>query len=140
MYMKDGMVEVIDAKCVSCGQCVKTCPHGIMQLIPRRARVMVHCATREKLKDVSEVCDVGCINCLKCLKACPADVITYEKRRIEIDHIACLAYGPDCAEVCSTVCPRSIMRRETKHPLYPKDAFDPETQHLPVRETPDPRT
>ena len=140
MYLKDDMVEVIDSKCVSCGQCVKACPRFIMQLVPRRARVMLHCATREKLKDVSEVCDVGCINCLKCLKACPADAITYEKRRIEIDHAACLAYGPDCAEACATVCPRSIMRREAKHPLYPNGAFNPDEASCAVRETPEPRT
>lgn len=140
MFIKDGMVEVIDSKCMSCGHCVTACPRGIMQLIPRRSRVMVHCATREKLKDVSEVCDVGCINCLKCLKTCPADAIRYDKRRIEIDHTACLAYGPDCAEACAEACPRSILRRENRHPLVPEGMFNPDEEHFKMRETPDPRT
>ncbi|MDR0339259.1 MAG: Fe-S cluster domain-containing protein [Desulfovibrio sp.] len=110
MYIANGMVEIIASKCVSCGQCAKVCPRSILQLIPRRARVMNPCATREKLKSVSDVCDVGCINCLKCLKACPADAISYEKRRIEIDHIACLEFGPACGQVCVNSCPRGIMR------------------------------
>ena len=111
MYIADGMVEIIASKCVSCGSCIKSCPRSIVQLIPRRARVMNYCATREKLKSVSDVCDVGCINCLKCLKACPADAISYTKLRIEIDHQACLDYGPDCGEACVGACPRFILRR-----------------------------
>ena len=83
MYIVNGMVEIIPSKCVSCGQCVKACPRGITQLIPRRARMMIHCSTREKMKSVSDVCEVGCINCLKCLKACPADAILYEKGRMK---------------------------------------------------------
>ena len=120
MLIKDGMVEIIPSKCVSCGLCISTCPRSILQLIPRRARIMNYCATREKLKSVSDVCDVGCINCLKCLKACPADAITYEKRRIEIDHIACLAYGASCGEACVESCPRFIMRRRNTITEYPQ--------------------
>ena len=116
MYIVNGMVEIIPSKCVSCGQCVKACPRGITQLIPRRARMMIHCSTREKMKSVSDVCEVGCINCLKCLKACPADAIRYEKGRIEIDHEPCLEYGPACGEVCVSSCPRGIMRHHNPVP------------------------
>ena len=119
MYIADGMVEVIASKCVSCGSCIKSCPRSILQLIPRRARVMNYCATREKLKSVSDVCDVGCINCLKCLKACPAEAISYTKLRIEIDHQACLNYGPACGEACATACPRLILRRRMPQVLEP---------------------
>ena len=111
MQIRDNMVEIIASKCVSCGLCINACPRSNLQIIPVRARVMSFCATREKLKSVSEVCDVGCINCLQCLKACPADAITYEKRRIEINHDLCLGYGPDCGEACVGACPRSILRR-----------------------------
>ncbi len=111
MQIRDNMVEIIASKCVSCGLCITACPRSILQIIPVRARVMSYCATREKLKSVSEVCDVGCINCLQCLKACPADAITYEKRRIEINHDVCLSYGPECGEACVPACPRSILRR-----------------------------
>ena len=117
MYVKDNMVEIIRSKCVSCGMCIKACPRSILQLIPQRARVMSHCATREKLKSVSDVCDVGCINCLKCLKACPADAISYEKRRIEIDHGLCLAYGDACGEACVASCSRLILRSHSQPAL-----------------------
>lgn len=110
MYIENGMVEILPSKCVSCGQCVKACPRSILQLIPRRARVMNYCATREKLKSVSDVCEVGCINCLKCLKACPADAIVYENRRIEINHKVCLDYGVACGEACVAACARGILR------------------------------
>lgn len=120
MYLENGMVEIIPSKCVSCGQCVKACPRSILQIIPRRARVANHCATREKLKSVSDVCGVGCINCLKCLKACPADAITYDHRRIEIDYSLCIAYGQACGEACVASCPRGILRYRGPMPLRPE--------------------
>lgn len=131
MYIENGMVEIIPSKCVSCGQCVKACPRSILQLIPRNARVMNYCATREKMKSVSDVCDVGCINCLKCLKACPADAIVYEKRRIEIDHVACRAFGIACGEACVASCPRGILRH--LNPVdQPSDAIDAESVAKPT--------
>ena len=126
MYIENGMVEIIPSKCVSCGQCVKACPRSILQLIPRKARVMNYCATREKLKSVSDVCEVGCINCLKCLKACPADAIVYEKRRIEIDHKACREFGAACGEACVASCPRGILRHRVPADP-PPDVVDAES-------------
>ena len=137
MYIVNGMVEIIPSKCVSCGQCVKTCPRAIIQLIPRRARIMSHCATREKMKSVSDVCDVGCINCLKCLKACPADALSYENRRIEINHEVCLAYGPSCEEACVRACPRGIMRYHSPVQPWEPPAVDLSEPDAPV-ENPEP--
>ena len=135
MYIANGMVKIIASKCMSCGQCAKVCPRGITQLIPRRARVMIHCSTREKLKSVSDVCEVGCINCLKCLKACPVDAITYEKGRIEINHESCLAHGPACLEACVGACPRGIMRRRMPAtPLAPVNIDPSEPDALIDRE------
>ncbi|MDR2573973.1 MAG: Fe-S cluster domain-containing protein [Desulfovibrio sp.] len=132
MYIADGMVEIIASKCMSCGQCVKVCPRGITQLIPRRARVMIHCSTREKLKSVSDVCEVGCINCLKCLKACPAEAVGYEKGRVEINHEVCLAYGSVCAEACVGACLRGIMHRHAPAPALAPVSIDPSEPDAPI--------
>lgn len=110
MWIEDDMVHISPAKCTSCGTCVRTCPNSILELIPRRARVMVFCSSQDKGKAVKDVCDAGCISCGMCIKKCPAQCIELIDDRIVIDHQACLAYGPSCEEVCVEKCPRSILR------------------------------
>lgn len=110
LVMRDGMPLVLTVNCTSCGKCVKTCPRNIMTIIPLRARVMIHCSTKDKLKAVSDVCGVGCIKCMKCVKSCPAGAVALENDYIVIDHAKCLEYGPSCREVCVTGCPRKILR------------------------------
>ena len=110
MYIENDLVKINKNKCVACGACIKVCPRGILELIPQRARVMINCSTRDKLKSVTEVCSVGCINCGKCVKACPAQAVTQEQDHIMIDHSACLAYGPNCMEACVKACARHILR------------------------------
>lgn len=110
LVMRNGMPVVLTVNCTSCGKCVKVCPRHIMTIIPRAARVMVHCSTQDKLKGVSDVCEVGCIKCMKCVKSCPAQAVSLDDNRIVIDHIKCREYGFSCNEVCVTGCPRKILR------------------------------
>jgi electron transport complex protein RnfB len=106
------MVEnfpVVDPdKCVSCGVCVKTCPKDIIEIQTMKARVWVPCSTKDLGKAVMGVCKVGCIGCKMCVKVCPADAVTYENNLVNIDHKACIEYGPACEEICVTKCPRDI--------------------------------
>ncbi|MFV0422728.1 RnfABCDGE type electron transport complex subunit B [Oleidesulfovibrio sp.] len=110
MYIENGLVQIDEEKCTSCGACIRLCPRDILELIPRRARVMVYCSTQDKMKAVMNVCEAGCINCAKCVKKCPANAITQEGGKIMIDQKACLAYGPECGEACVEACPRNILR------------------------------
>lgn len=106
-----GSLAVVDAeKCTGCGMCVKTCPRQVLELVPKRGRIRIHCATRAKLKAVKDVCDVGCISCARCVKKCPAKALSLDSGRLEINHELCLAYGQSCEEICVQDCPRKILR------------------------------
>ena len=120
--------------CTGGGNCIKACPRNIMQLVPKRVRVMVHCSTQDKLKAVTDVCGVGCISCMKCVKTCPAKALSLIGNRIEVDQAACLAYGDACREACVESFPRTILRRQ----FAPQRAESELTAHpveAPVAET-----
>jgi electron transport complex protein RnfB len=110
MWIEGDLVHIAPEKCTSCGTCVRACPNSILELIPRRSRVMVFCSSQDKGKAVKDVCDAGCISCGACIKKCPAQCISTVDERIVIDHKVCLAYGPSCEEVCVEKCPRDILR------------------------------
>jgi electron transport complex protein RnfB len=132
MWIEGDLVHISPEKCTSCGTCVRTCPNAILELIPRRARVMVFCSSQDKGKAVKDVCEAGCISCGACIKKCPAQAITLVDERIHIDHKACLAYGPSCGEACVEKCPRDILRclnpdmisaaPETEPARYPEES------------------
>jgi len=109
--MEEGFPRVNADKCVACGTCVRACPKQIIELMTLKARVHVPCSTRDLGKNVRQVCEAGCISCQMCVKKCPAEAIAHTGGLITIDHPKCIAYGPDCQEVCVEKCPRDIMRR-----------------------------
>lgn len=111
IIMRDGFPEVDRDACVGCGTCVRTCPKKIIALLPRSARVWVPCSTKDPGKRVKEVCEAGCISCRMCVKVCPAKAVSLEDNVVVIDQDACIAYGPQCGEVCVEKCPRKIFRR-----------------------------
>ena len=84
--VRGGLARVNASKCTGCGKCAETCPRNVLELVPARARVMVFCSTKDRLKAVTEVCKVGCIKCGRCVKSCPADAVTLENDRIHINH------------------------------------------------------
>ncbi len=110
LVIEDNLVKVKASACIACGKCTSACPRGLLELIPRRARVMVFCSTKSKGKDVTDACKVGCISCTLCVKKCPAKAVSMKNGIIAIDQQACLAYGPDCNEACVAACKRKIFK------------------------------
>lgn len=85
IHMKDGVPEIDPDACTGCGVCIKTCPKGVLQLLPKNAAVYVPCSSKDKGKNVTNVCKAGCITCLACTRKAK-DVITLTNDRIEIDY------------------------------------------------------
>ena len=119
------------SKCTGCGKCAETCPRNVLELVPARARVMVFCSTKDRLKAVTEVCKVGCIKCGRCVKSCPAGAVTLENDRIHINHKICLTYGPECGEACAAACARKALRV-----LCPGKPLDAKSAPAPVQSAP----
>ena len=72
---------------------------------------------------------VGCTLCRKCVAKCPAEAITWDGTTIKIDHDVCLAYGPECGEVCVDICPSTILHHIGERPVpEPADSHPVEGQ------------
>ena len=54
-------------KCTACGDCVKICPKGIIDLIPVRQHVVVQCKSELAGDGVLRLCRVACTACGKCV-------------------------------------------------------------------------
>lgn len=91
-------------ECVACGSCVKACAKGIIQLLPKNARVFAPCSTKDSAKVTQAICKVGCIRDKACIKKCPAEAISEVNGVVTIDQKKCLEYGPDCEEKCIAAC------------------------------------
>lgn len=125
LYLRDGLVRVNPARCTGCGMCTKACPRNILEIIPRRARVVICCSTQNKGKAVTEICKAGCIQCMRCVKACPAKAISVINNNMHIDQKMCLSYGEECGEACVATCPRHILRcRRPSAPKIEDEVFD----------------
>jgi electron transport complex protein RnfB len=97
---KDGLPVVDPEKCVACGKCIVACPRKIIGYIPKSAKVVVNCSTKDKGASVRKICKVGCISCRLCEKACKAGAITMKDNLPVIDYSKCTG----CLE-CVKVCP-----------------------------------
>jgi len=89
LVMSDNELPVVlEEKCTACGLCVGACPRGIMQLIPKSARVYLGCVSQDRAKAVKNVCTVGCIGCKLCStpKVTPSGAIKMEGNLPAIDY------------------------------------------------------
>ncbi len=106
--MDESGLPLIDLdKCTRCGICVKTCPRGIIQMIPQKGGIYVACSNPEIGKNVRAVCDSGCIACRICEKNCPNSAFSVENNLARVDYEKC-QLALVCVEKCPTKCIKQI--------------------------------
>lgn len=105
MKVNDGVASSNKALCTGCSSCVKNCPKGIIELIPKTAVVYVACSSKCKGKDVLTACEVGCIGCGLCAKNCPENAITMVDNLPVIDYAKCSG-----CKTCVAKCPRKTIK------------------------------
>lgn len=96
-------VAVIDKElCKACKKCVRTCPKGIIRMVPIDKNFSaVACMNKDKGAVTRKACSNGCIGCMKCVKACESEAITVENFLASVDFSKCTACGK-CNEGCPT--------------------------------------
>jgi len=74
LHVVDGLATVDYSKCTGCAACSKTCPRGLIQMVPfsHENMMVVACNSHESGKATREFCQVGCIACGLCVKQCDA--------------------------------------------------------------------
>ena len=75
-----GLPVVDETLCTGCGECVRTCPRGIMELVLMDQKVFIGCVSKDFGKKVKAVCKVGCIGCSLCAnpKTTADEIITMD--------------------------------------------------------------
>lgn len=103
IHMEQGIAVIDRALCTGCGLCERTCPNGVIAILPKCQKVYDRCSNFERGKAVMDVCKVGCIGCAKCSKVCPEGAITMDDCLAQVDPTKCTACGA-CVESCPTHC------------------------------------
>ena len=97
--VKNGVAVVNRSRCVSCGLCVKTCPRGLISLIPESKIIRVQCSNRDKGPAVKKICTAGCIGCGLCARQCESGAIEFDGTLARVNPEKCTLCGK-CAEKC----------------------------------------
>ena len=98
----DGVARIDITKCSACAKCMKICPKGLIDLLPKnKLQALVMCRNTEKGAVAMKTCKVSCIGCGKCVKTCESGAITVENFVAKIDVSKCNGCGK-----CASACPR----------------------------------
>ncbi|MFH1717594.1 MAG: RnfABCDGE type electron transport complex subunit B [Planctomycetota bacterium] len=70
LHVVDGLSTVDYEKCTGCTACAKTCPRGLIEMVPFTEENMmtVACSSKESGRSTRALCKVGCIGCGVCAK------------------------------------------------------------------------
>lgn len=97
----NGLPKIDIEKCTGCGLCVKTCPKGILTLLPVNIPLLLGCKSELPGPEARKVCNHACIGCGVCEKVCPKGAIKMDGRFPVIDYELCDGCGI-CVEKCPT--------------------------------------
>lgn len=96
----NGIARINPSQCRACKMCVKTCPKGLIQMMPlEMTKAAVLCKNHDKGAQTRKECTAGCIGCMKCVKTCENEAITIENFCAKVDFTKCTGCGK-CHEVC----------------------------------------
>lgn len=98
---EDGLPKIDAQKCTGCGTCIKECPRGVLELLPRSQLIYVACKSADAGEFVKKVCPVGCDSCAQCVRVCPVqEAIHMDGNLPLIDYAQCTSCG-----ICNRKCP-----------------------------------
>ena len=104
IHICDGIARVNPIACRSCGLCIKTCPKGLIELLPlHETKAAVMCRNHDKGVLVRKECKMACLGCRKCEKACPVGAVKVTDFLAHIDYEKCIGCGK-CAAGCPNKC------------------------------------
>jgi ferredoxin len=103
---EDGLPIIDPAKCTACGLCIKECPRALIQLVLKKAKIIINCSSTDKGAKVRKICKVGCIKCKLCEKKCPTKAISFPDGPLGrvlpvVDNNKCEGLK-ECVKVCPT--------------------------------------
>jgi electron transport complex protein RnfB len=107
LHVVDGLATVDYSRCTGCGACNRTCPRGLIQMVPfsHENMMVVACNSHESGKVTREFCQVGCIACGLCVKQ--SDTFKIEDNLARLDFAR---YEPSTqTEAASNKCPNGVL-------------------------------
>lgn len=104
IHICDGVARVNQETCKACKMCVKTCPNGIIGMMPKHeTKAAVLCVNKDKGAVTRKECQLGCIGCMKCTKVCEHDAVQVKNFCASVDYDKCTGCGK-CTEACPVKC------------------------------------
>ena len=103
----DSLAHINPDICIACGKCAKACPNNVIDIIPKKSKVVVMCNNPEKGAVARKKCKHVCFGCKKCERACESNAIKVENNLARIDYAKCTGCR-ECFETCVTNCIKAV--------------------------------